>query len=122
MIPAHVRIFVCTEPVDMRRSFDGLALVARERLAHDPRRGGLFVFTNRRANRLKVLWLDDNGYCLLYKRLHQAIFRVPTATSDDHPRVCIDAAALAELLRGVARPQRVRGTAVSPIKSSEMPI
>ncbi|WP_369292674.1 IS66 family insertion sequence element accessory protein TnpB, partial [Nocardioides abyssi] len=51
MIPAHVRIFVCTEPMDLRRSFDGLALAARERLGEDPRAGGLFVFTNRRANR-----------------------------------------------------------------------
>jgi len=49
MIPADVRIFLCTEPVDMRRSFDGLALAARERLGQDPRQGGLFAFVNRRA-------------------------------------------------------------------------
>ena len=66
MIPANVRIFLCTEPVDMRRSFDGLALAARERLGQDPRQGGLFAFVNRRANRLKLLWFDRNGYCLLY--------------------------------------------------------
>jgi transposase len=122
VIPAHVRIFVCTEPVDMRRSFDGLALVAQQRLEHDPRRGGLFVFTNRRANRLKVLWFDDNGYCLLYKRLHRAIFRMPAASDAAHPRVCIDATALAELLRGVVRPQRARATNISPINSVAVPI
>jgi hypothetical protein len=49
MIPAHVRIFVCTQPIDFRRGFDGLALAARERLGEDPRAGGLLVFTNRRA-------------------------------------------------------------------------
>ena len=55
MIPADVRIFLCTEPVDLRRSFDGLALAARERLGQDPRQGGLFAFVNRRANRVS-LW------------------------------------------------------------------
>jgi transposase len=63
MIPADVRIFLCTEPVDMRRSFDGLALAARERLGQDPWQGGLFAFVNRRANRLNLLWFDRNGYC-----------------------------------------------------------
>ncbi|MEW6271993.1 MAG: IS66 family insertion sequence element accessory protein TnpB [Thermodesulfobacteriota bacterium] len=108
MIPSHVRIFVCTEPVDMRRSFDGLALAARERLGKDPREGGLFVFANKRSNRLKVLWFDRNGYCLLYKRLHRALFRLPRdggATS-----VQIDGAALGTLLAGVDLPAR-RGAA-----------
>jgi transposase len=104
MIPADVRIFVCTEPIDMRRSFDGLALAARERLGQDPRQGGLFAFVNRRANRLKVLWFDRNGYCLLYKRLHQALFCVPPAADGVAAR--IDGAALLELVAGVARPAR----------------
>ena len=65
MIPASVRIFVCTEPVDMRRSFDGLAFAAKEKLGQDPQCGALFVFINRRANRLKTLWFDRNGYCIL---------------------------------------------------------
>lgn len=105
MIPAHVRIFVCTEPVDLRRSFDGLALAARERLGHDPRAGGLFAFVNRRMNRLKILWFDRNGYCLLYKRLHQAVFALPRAP--DGVAVQIDGGALAQLLAGVARAPRV---------------
>lgn len=104
MIPAHVRIFVCTEPVDLRRSFDGLALAARERLGQDPRAGGLFAFVNRRANRLKILWFDRNGYCLLYKRLHQAVFALPRATDGVTAR--IDGGALAQLLAGVARAPR----------------
>ncbi|MBY0274493.1 IS66 family insertion sequence element accessory protein TnpB [Candidatus Binatia bacterium] len=104
MIPSHVRIFVCTEPVDMRRSFDGLALAARERLGKDPREGGLFVFANKRSNRLKVLWFDRNGYCLLYKRLHRALFRMPGDGSAS--AVQIDAAGLGALLAGVDRPRR----------------
>jgi transposase len=103
MIPSQVRIFVCTERQDMRRSFDGLALAVRERLALDPESGALFVFASKRGNRLKVLWFDHNGYCLLYKRLHRARFEVPEAPSSDHPLVSIDARALVALLRGVAK-------------------
>jgi transposase len=104
MIPSHVRIFVCTEPIDMRRSFDGLALAARERLGQDPREGGLFVFANKRSNRLKILWFDRNGYCLLYKRLHRALFRMPR--DGDASAVQIDGTALGTLLAGVDRPPR----------------
>jgi transposase len=106
MIPADVRIFVCTEPVDMRKGFDGLALAARERLGRDPLQGGLFVFVSRRANRLKILWLDGRGYCLLYKRLHGALFRLPRR--GDTASVQIDGRELAALLAGVPRPPRRR--------------
>ncbi len=77
MIPAGVRIFVCTTPVDLRRSFDGLALATQELLEQEPQSGSLYCFINKRANRLKILWWDQNGYCLLYKRLHAALFRIP---------------------------------------------
>ena len=101
MIPASVRIFVCAEPQDMRRSFDGLALAAREVLGEDPESGALFCFTNKRRNRLKVLWFDRNGYCLPYKRLNQARFLMPDERT-------IDGVALAKLLRGIANPPRGR--------------
>ncbi len=68
MIPTSVRIFVCTERQDMRRSFDALALAVRESLALDPESGALFVFASKRSNRLKVLWFDHNGYCILYNQ------------------------------------------------------
>jgi transposase len=74
VIPAGVRIFLCTEPVDMRYGFDRLSQVARDRMGQDPVAGGaLFVFAGRGATRLKVLWFDRNGLCMLYKRLHRAV-------------------------------------------------
>ncbi|MDD9933434.1 MAG: IS66 family insertion sequence element accessory protein TnpB [Myxococcales bacterium] len=94
MIPATVRIFVCPEPQDMRRSFDGLALAAPEHLGEDPQGGAVFVFCNKRRDRLKALWFDANGYCILYKRLHRAHFAMPD-------RRTIEPRALAMLLRGV---------------------
>ena len=94
MIPSSTRIFVCTVRQDMRRSFDSLALAAKEHLGEDPQSGALFVFVNKRRNRLKVLWFDRNGYCLLYKRLHHARFEVPDVRT-------IDARMLATIIRGV---------------------
>jgi transposase len=87
----------------MRRSFDALALVVRESLALDPESGALFVFASKRSNRVKVLWFDQNGYCILYKRLHAALFELPDASDSDRPLVAINARALATILRGVAK-------------------
>ncbi|MDH5675341.1 MAG: IS66 family insertion sequence element accessory protein TnpB [Myxococcales bacterium] len=105
MIPVSVRIFICTEAVDMRRGFDGLALIARQQLEQDPRSGALLIFANRRRDRLKALWWDRNGYCILYKRLHQAVFELPSASSDNSISVRIDGGQLAQLLAG---PPKVR--------------
>jgi transposase len=103
MIPPAVRIFVCREPQDLRRSFDGLALATRQALGADPRSGALYCFVNKRANRLKVLWWDRNGYCLLYKRLHRAHFRLPIGDGETGASIRIDARALAALVAGVDR-------------------
>lgn len=108
MIPVGTRIFVCVEPQDMRRSFDGLSLAVREVLDDDPQSGALFVFCNKRMNRLKILWWDRTGYCLLYKRLHRARFRLPGAVVPGHAKVTIEAAELARILEGVALPPRKR--------------
>ena len=105
MIPASVPIFVCTELVDMRKSFDGLICAARERLGRDVQSGGLFVFCNKRHNRLKVLWFDGNGYCILYKRIHGALFRLPNPDEGGIPIAAIDPRQLAAVLRGVERPK-----------------
>lgn len=107
MIPSSVRIFVCTEPQDMRGSFDRLALAARERLGEDPRSGALFCFVNKRMNRLKVLWWDKTGFCILYKRMHGAAIELPRSDG----RSCalkIDGVRLRQLLAGVPRPARSR--------------
>jgi transposase len=104
MIPAAVRIFVCTEAIDMRQGFDRLAQLVRSKLGEDPQTGSLFVFANRNATRLKALWFDSNGYCLLYKRLHRAVFELPPSSGGG--AVQLNAAQLATLLRGSPRAAR----------------
>ena len=102
MIPPSVRIFVCTQPQDMRRSFDGLALATRQVLGENPQSGALFLFGNKRANRVKLLWWDRNGYCLLYKRLHRAKFVLPDGDGK-HSSVGIDGQRLATILAGAEK-------------------
>jgi transposase len=106
MLPSTVRIFVCTTQQDMRRSFDGLAQAAQQVVGEDPQSGALFVFVGRRPTRIKMLWWDRNGYCLLYKRLHRALFVMPPSAAGA-ACVRIDGAALAALLAGVEN-QRAR--------------
>jgi len=108
MLPSTVRVFVCTAPQDMRRSFDGLALLTKQVLCEDPQSGALFVFVGKQRNRAKVLWFERNGYCLLYKRLHRALFVMPAPTDGARPSVRIDGAQLAALLAGTPHEKRAR--------------
>lgn len=109
MIPGRVSIYVATEPLDLRRSFDGLAAVVREVLRQDPLSGALFLFFNRAADRCKALWWDRSGYCLLYKRLERGAFRAPRAITPGATSVIIDAAELAKILEGIAlAPSKLR--------------
>lgn len=102
MIPSSVRIFLCPEPIDMRYGFDRLVHLCRQRLGQDPVLGGaVFVFVGRTSTRLKLLWFEGHGLCVLYKRLHCAVFRLPASTSGQRV-LTLDSAALAELLTGVA--------------------
>jgi transposase len=73
------RIFVCTLPTDMRKSFDSLAALVQTHLSQDALSGDLFVFRSRRGDRLKLLWWDEDGYALFYKRLEEGSFVLPAA-------------------------------------------
>ena len=97
-----LRIHVCLGSVDLRGSFDRLSAIVKSTLQADPLSGHLFVFGNARRNRLKVLWWDGSGLCLLYKRLNRAIFKMPAAASSSDA-VQIDFAALRDLMAGVAQ-------------------
>ena len=103
MIPVGVKIYAAAAPVDMRRGFVGLAEATRAQLAQDPGSGALFVFTNRRRDRLKLLWHDRTGFCLLYKNLDCGFFRIPEA-APGATSVAIDPAEMAAILEGIQLP------------------
>jgi transposase len=81
-ISPAVRIYLATGATDLRRSIDGLAAVVRERFGVDPLSGHLFLFRNRRGDRLKILVWDRSGFCVLYKRLEQGTFAWPAEADD----------------------------------------
>jgi transposase len=93
---AQVRIYLYRSACDLRRSFDRLALMVREELNADPLTGDWFVFLSADRRRMKVLYWDNDGYALWYKRLEAGRFVVP---ADDGG--CLDRASWAHLLEGI---------------------
>jgi transposase len=93
-------IYVYTRPTDMRKGFDGLCGIVRQELGADPLDGSLFLFINRRRDRVKILWWDRDGLALWYKRLEAG--SLEGIESGDSPSVQIDATQLAMLLSGVS--------------------
>lgn len=100
-LPSTVRIYVSVEPVDLRRGFDGLAAATRQIIRENPLSGHLFVFLNRRANRLKILLWEPSGFLLLYKRLETGRFRLPQAPPLGQRHVEMEATDLALMMEGI---------------------
>jgi transposase len=76
---SQVRIWLCTTPTDMRKSYNGLSALVKNKLQGNPLSGELFVFINRRQNQMKVLYFDRSGYCIWSKKLEQGQFVVRDA-------------------------------------------
>src|ERR1700729_1060132 len=99
MLPSAVRIFLCTRPTDMRKSLDGLTGLVQERFGQDPLTGHLFLFLNRRRDRIKILYFDRDGLAIWYKRLEAGSFQMPQPV--DRDGVQLPPAQLAMLLSGI---------------------
>jgi len=99
-LPPTVKIFLAAQPVDMRKSFDGLKAVVEQFVGGDPLSGHLFVFRGRRADRLKILYWDRDGLAIWYKRLEAGTFLFP-AVREDQRRIEVQPAELAMLLEGI---------------------
>jgi transposase len=118
-LSAAVRVYLATKPADMRKSFDGLFALASGP-APDPLSGHLFVFVNKRRDRIKILYWDRDGLAVWAKRLERGTFRIPAAGAD---RVEMTAAELAALLAGIdlntARRRPRYSHAGTPLQNSE---
>ena len=100
-LPPSTRVFVATQPADMRRSFDGLLALVRDFLGHqDPFSGHLFVFRNKCGDRLKVIWWDRDGLAIFYKRLEIGSFTLPAVQADTR-QIEMTAADLQLVLQGI---------------------
>ena len=99
---SDARIYLATEPTDMRKSFDGLSAIVRHRFHRDPFEGDVFVFLNRRRDRIKILVWDRNGFWIAMKRLERGTFESWHETTDGgSSHVEIPRAQLTMLLEGI---------------------
>jgi len=97
---SDVRIFVCLTPIRMQFSFDTLMGLAQETFNQDPLSGHLFLFFNRKRDRIKILFWDVDGFCIWYKRLEVGAFQLPVATEGDYG-VELNSRQLTQLLDGL---------------------
>lgn len=97
--PASIRIYLAREPVDFRKAHDGLLAIVRDQFGDDPFDGSVFLFLNRRRDRVKVLHWDRDGFWLHYKRLERGTYQVPLGS--EGARVSITRPQLAMLLEGI---------------------
>lgn len=97
-LPAGTQIWIACGVTDLRKGFDGLAALIQTQLTEDPYSGQLFVFRGRRGDRVKLLWWDGDGLCLLCKRLESGRFIWPQAREGS---VHLSGAQLSMLLEGI---------------------
>jgi len=101
-LPPTLQLFACTSPIDMRKSFDGLAAVVESQLGHDAMSGHVFCFFNRRASHLRLLWWDSDGWLMVCKRLERGKFQTPWDGQTPTAAVWeMDPGALALILQGI---------------------
>ena len=102
--PSGVRLYLATQPTDLRKSFDGLSSLVQGAFELSPTSGDLFIFLNRRGTQVRILFWDRDGYCVLAKRLEAGTFR-RVKDGQGVAQVEIDAGELAMLLEGIDAPQ-----------------
>lgn len=100
-LPASLSIFLCAQPVDLRKSFDGLSGLVESVFQRNVLDGHLFLFVNKRRDRIKALWWDRDGRVLWYKLLERGTFETPQPAVGQN-YVTLDETELAMLLGGVS--------------------
>ena len=106
-LPASVRVYLCTSPCDMRRSFDGLHALVSGAMKLDAFAGHLFCFSNRRRDRVKILYWDRDGFAVWAKRLEEGTYAMPFGEEQERRRE-ITAQELGALLSGIDLSQAKR--------------
>lgn len=116
-----LKVFVAVEPCDMRKGFNGLHALVTEKLGEDPKTGALFVFTNRRRNRLKILFWDRTGLWVCTKRLEEGSFSWPQGTDAGAAKLRLTPEALSLLTDGWTCVGRSCGRGINGTEMNKTP-
>ena len=100
-LPPSVKIFVAAQPVDARKSYNGLSAIVQSYFGHDILQGHLYAFINRRGHQVQILFWDRNGLCIVKKRLESGTFSLVRKPDGEATHVEIDAAELALMCEGI---------------------
>jgi transposase len=123
--PLNTRVFLCTQDTDMRKSFDSLRGIIRGAMHLDPLSGSLFIFKNKRGDRIKCVYWDETGFAMWYKALQRGTFQFPNLQNLSSAGLEIDASTMHMILDGIdlssirRRPRFRRTPPTSP--STEQP-
>lgn len=107
-IPSTVKLFAAINPVDFRRGIDGLTAIVENEFGIEAMSGDIFIFLNKRANQVRLLFWERDGFCLLTKRLESGTFRRLKTERDGSFHVEIEPAELVLLLEGIDVPSMHR--------------
>ena len=101
-LPSQIRVFLYRHATDMRKSFNGLLALTESKIQQDPLSGSLFVFVNRRRDRIKILYWGQTGFCIWYQQLQQGTYQLPTHdTLGEQDSIEVTRAQLSLILDGI---------------------
>ena len=124
-LPAQIRIFLYRLPTDMRKSFNGLVALTESALKQDPLSGSLYVFINRRRDRIKILYWGQTGFCIWYQQLQQGTYQLPSHDSlDEQDTLEVTRSQLSLILDGIdlsSVRQRMRFQLPKELRNREEP-
>ena len=99
---SQIRVFLYRRPTDMRKSFHGLVALTESELKQDPLSGSLFVFLNRRRDRVKILYWGQSGFCIWYQQLQKGTYQIPNPTAlDEQDTLEVTRSQLSLILEGI---------------------
>jgi transposase len=118
-LPPSVRVYVAAEPTDLRKSFNGLSAMVAQRFGHDPLCGHLFVFRNRRADQIRVLFWDRTGYMIVGKKLARGRFHLANEVPNGATHIEVEAAELSLMLEGFDLSKAIRRKRWRPVRAED---
>jgi transposase len=100
-LPPQIRVFLYRLPTDMRKSFHGLVALTESAMQQDPLSGSLFVFLNRRRDRIKILYWGQTGFCIWYQQLEKGTYQLPEEPREEQAALEVARSQLSLILDGI---------------------